>query len=89
MLTTKNYFTQGYKNKQLETFPGLTYELINHHLPESTATHKGHMVRQRQGHQSTRNQQKAILDARAQVDNMHPPEHICNVEDEEIFVMQC
>ena len=65
MFTTKNYFTQGYKNKQLETFPGLTYELINHHLPKSTAAHKGNMVRRRQGHQPTRNQQKVILDARA------------------------
>ena len=84
----KTTLLKAIKNKQLETFPGLTYELINHHLPESTATHKGHMVRRRQGHQSTRNQQKAIIDSRAQVDDMHPPEQICNVEDEEFFVMQ-
>ena len=89
MLATKNYFTQGYKNKQLETFPGLTYELINHHLPELTVTHKGHMIRRRQGHQSTRNQQKAILDARAQVNDMNSPEQICTAEEEEFFVLQC
>ena len=85
MFTTKNYFTQGYKKQVTRIFPGLSYELINHHLPKSTATHKGHMVRQHQGHQSTQNQQKAILNARAQVGDMHPPEQVCNVEDKEIF----
>ena len=46
----KTTLLKAIKNKQLETFPGLTYELINHHLIGSTATHKGHMVCQRQGH---------------------------------------
>ena len=68
----KTTLLKAIKNNQLKTFPGLTYELINKHLPESTATYKGHMVRRRQGSQSTRNQRQAILDARAQVNDMHP-----------------
>ena len=43
------------------------------------------MVCQHQGHQSTQNQEKAIINARAQVNNMNPPEQICTVEDKEMF----
>ena len=62
------------KNGQLKTFPGLSYELINKHLPKSTATYKGHMTRRRQGSQSTQNQRQAIVDTRAKVDDIHPQE---------------
>ena len=31
-------------NLQFRTFPGLTYQLINKHIPPSTATDKGHMI---------------------------------------------
>lgn len=41
------------KNKQLETFPGLTQELLCR-LPPSNATIKGHMYRNRKGLRSTR-----------------------------------
>ncbi len=67
-------------NGQLSSFPGLTYDLINKHLPPSTATDKGHMHRTRQGVQSTRNNITAIRDARTEVDNMSPNEEICNTQ---------
>ena len=53
---------------ELTTIPGLTPHLIKHHLPPSTATDKGHMRRHRQGVQSMRTQQPAILQARSDVD---------------------
>ena len=65
------------KNKQLESFPGLTYELISRHLPQTTADVKGRMSRIRQGVQSTRNQIEQIREARAEVDDMNPDEEIC------------
>jgi hypothetical protein len=50
-------------SSELTTIPGLTAHLIQHHLPRSTATDKGHMRRHRQGIQSTRSKQPAILQA--------------------------
>jgi hypothetical protein len=44
------------RSTELATIPGLTPQLILHHLPPSTATDKGHMRRHRQGVQSTRTQ---------------------------------
>ena len=43
---TKSAFLRGIANLQFRAFPGLTYKLINKHLPPSTATDKGHMIRQ-------------------------------------------
>ena len=41
----KSTLLRAIKNKQLKLFPGLTYDLIKKHLPESCpATEKGHMV---------------------------------------------
>jgi hypothetical protein len=48
-------------SRELATFPSLMTHLINTHLPYSTATNKGHMRRHRQGIQSTRTMQPAIL----------------------------
>jgi hypothetical protein len=75
------------RNNQLSSFPGLTYKLISKHLPPSSATDKGHMVRTRQGARSTRSNQKEILDARKSVDDMHPKEQICNcnASEDEMF----
>ena len=70
------------RNYQLESFPGLTYELISKNLPPATATDKGHMVRTRQGARSTRNNRQQVLDARLQVDDMNPPQQACNAEDD-------
>lgn len=72
-------------NHQLDSFPGLTYDLINKHLPQSTATEKGHMIRTRQGLRSTRADREGILDARKLVDNMNPTEQICTAVDNEMF----
>ena len=61
------------------------FNLINNYLPSSTATEKGHMVRTRQGVRSTRNNREAILDARARVNDMNPPQEACNMQDDEMF----
>ena len=68
-------------NGQLSTFPGLTKELIQKHLPPSTATDKGHLHRVKQGIQSTRKNTAAIKAARAAVDDMQPKEEMCAVHD--------
>ena len=81
----KSTFLKAIKNGHFITFPGLTYELISKHLPPSTATEKGHMTRTRQGVRSTRSNRNEILDARMQVDNMHPHEEACNIEDDKMF----
>ena len=73
------------KNNQLRSFPGLTIELITKHLPPSTATEKGHMIRTRQGVRSTHSNRKEILDARLLVDDMNPPEQACTAVDNEMF----
>ena len=72
-------------NKQLDSIPGLTYDLIAKHLPPSTATGKVHMIRTRQVARSTRRNHKVVKDARAQVDNMSPPEQVCTAIDNEMF----
>ena len=59
------------------TFPGLSYKLINKHLPLSTATMKGHMIQKRQGLQSTNNNREAVRNARKDVQDMSPTEHVC------------
>ena len=73
------------RNKQLYSIPGLTYKLIAKHLPPSTATEKGHMIRTRQGSLSTRSNHQEVKYARAQVNNMIPPEKLCTAIDDEIF----
>ena len=65
-------------NNQLNISPGLDSTLILCHLLTSRATAKGHMILPRRGIQSTRNNRAGILDARLQVDDMHPPQQICN-----------
>ena len=74
------------RNKQLRSFPGLDYELISKYLPPSTATAKGHMVRTRQGARSTHSNRQEIVDARLEVDDMNPPEHICMAMEDEMFI---
>ena len=66
------------RNNQLNKFPGIESTIILRHLPPSRATAKGHMIRPRSGIQSTRNNRAEILDARLQIDDMNPPQHICN-----------
>ena len=69
------------KNNQLESFPGLTYELISRHLPQTTADVKGRMTRICKGVQSTRNQMQEIREARDKVEDMNPTEEVCAVRD--------
>ena len=57
----KSSFLRAIANLQFRSFPGLTYQLISKHLPPSTATDKGHMIRQRSGVQSTRHNWQDIL----------------------------
>ena len=78
----KSTLLKAIRNKQLDSFPGLTYELISKHLPPSTATDKGHLIRTRQGVRSTRTNRVHINDARLQVDDMNPPQHACGVTED-------
>ena len=66
------------RNNQLNTFPSLDSTLILGHLPPSIATAKWHMIRPRSSIQSTRNNRSEILDTWLQVDDMNPPQQICN-----------
>ena len=47
-------FTRAIQNNQFVTWPGLTAQLINKHLPPSRATAKSHMHQEAQGLQSTK-----------------------------------
>ena len=62
----------SYHPDELLSFPGMSRNLITKHLPQATATYKGHMVRKRINQNSTRSDRQAILDARLQVDDMSP-----------------
>lgn len=69
-------FFRAIDNGQFRSVPGLTHELIAKHLPDSTATDKGHMHRTKQGIRSTRSNTQAIRDARAEVDDMFPSKQV-------------
>ena len=73
------------RNGQLQQFPDLAYKLIARHLPQSTATDKGHMIRTRSGVPSTRSQQQDVINARIFVGEMNPSEQICTAVDNEMF----
>jgi hypothetical protein len=68
-------------SSELVTIPGLKAHLIQHHLPRSTATDKGHMRRHQQGIQSTCSKQPAILQARNKVNHLMPTEEICTAHN--------
>ena len=70
---------------ELQSFPGLTRQLISRYLPLSTATYKGHMVRVRQGLNSTKSNKRELIDARNEVDDMAPPQQMCTAIDNEMF----
>ena len=61
------------KNNQLLGFPGLTTQAIIKHLPESTATIKGHLHRQRKNLQSTRKMAPSKDNISASTDDNNPP----------------
>jgi hypothetical protein len=68
-------------SEELITIPGLTPALIRNHLPQSIATDKGHMRRHRSNTASTRNNQKDVVAARAEVDHMFPQRELCTMQD--------
>jgi hypothetical protein len=83
----KSTFLAAIKNhpKLFNSFPGLTCDLINKHLPLSTATVKGHMIRNLRGLISTRNNRQAVLGARQCVADMSSAEHTCSAQEDKIF----
>ncbi|KAL7527155.1 hypothetical protein ACHAWF_008701, partial [Thalassiosira exigua] len=70
-------------NGQLRSFPGLTPGCTKI-LPPSTATYKGHMKRARQGLRSTRRPVQEIRDARKELQDMNPQDHIARVTEGDI-----
>ena len=72
------------KNNQLNSFPGLTQEILRH-LPPSTATAKGHMHKNPKGLRSTRSNVKAQQDARLDLKEMNPQQELCNVQEQNLF----
>ena len=83
---TVSTLIKAIRNEQLKSWPGLTIELIKKHLPPASATARGHMVRTRQGTNSTRNVRQEIIDARTEADSINPPEQVCTAIDNEMFV---
>ena len=83
----KSTLLQAFKRHPdlFSTFPGLNYELISNHLPPSETTEKGHMIQRRQGINSTRKYKQAIRDARQDIKNMFPTEHVCSTMEDETF----
>ena len=51
---TKPLWLKAIKNKQYASWPGLTWEVVNKHFPESEKTLKGHGRKTRSGLQSTK-----------------------------------
>lgn len=67
------------KNKHIINFPGLSLTTLNKYPPHSIATAKGHMNQQRQGIQSTKQEQKPLPllpdnEATADNEDMSPPQ---------------
>ena len=71
---------------QWKTFPGLSYELICKHLPQSMATYQGHTIRNWSGYNSTRRNRLRILDARKDVQDVFPTEQVCAITEDDMFV---
>ncbi len=51
---TKPAWLKTIKNKQYASWPGLTWEAVNKHFPESEETLKGHGQKTRSGLRSTK-----------------------------------
>merc|ERR1711966_408444 len=72
------------KNNQLNSFPGLVPSLLKH-LPPSTATAKGHMHNNCKGIRSTRNKTQETKDARMDLEDMNPPQQMCNAQEHNVM----
>jgi hypothetical protein len=66
------------KSKELTAIPGLTPGLIHPHLPQSTATDKGHTRHHCANTSSTNNDQFNIMAARVEVNHMSPTQEVCS-----------
>ena len=64
----KTTFLREIRNNQFSSFPGLTYNLIARHLPQSKATEQGNMIKLQQWIRSTRSIRQEVLDARHEID---------------------
>ena len=81
----KSALLNAIHKNHLDSITGITYDLIYKHIPSSTATEKCHMIITRQRARSKRINHQEIKDARAQVNNMIPPEQVCTAIDDEMF----
>ena len=81
----KSSFLRAIANQQFRIFPGLTYQMINNHIPLSTATDKGHTIRQGNGVQSTKHNRQDILDAQQAVDDLNPPQQMCTALEDSMY----
>ena len=70
---TKSTLIKAVKNNQLLGFPGLTTQAITKYFPESTATIKGHLHRQRKNLQSTRKKAPSKDNISPSTDYNNPP----------------
>ena len=59
--------------------------LINKHLPVSTATLKGHMIRNRKRLRSSRSKRRIVLHTRQNFLDTATTEYMCTAEEDEIF----
>ena len=72
------------QNNQLTSFPGLTEKLLKD-LPDSTATHKGHMNKNRQNVRSTRSNAADVKDARLDLQDMNHTQEACATQEVDMF----
>ena len=70
---TKSTLVQAIKNNQLLGFPGLTAQAVIRDLPDSTATIKGHLHRQRKNLRSTRKRPQVDKNSTQSTDDVNPP----------------
>ena len=76
---TKTTFLQAIKINHLQTFPGLTADLVNKHLIDTVHTAKGHMNQTASGLQST----KQLSSTQPQIpDKMHSTNDFCPVPND-------
>jgi len=74
---TKSTFLKAIKNGNFITWPGLTAENVQKHLPISIATLKGHMNQEKQNVQSTKTKSTSITttDSPTDIDFFPPSDH--------------
>ena len=82
-------FLKAIKNDQLQSWPGLTTELVKNHLPESMATALGHLNQERSNLQSTHSNVPVGLDDVAKkelIDDFFPSSDSPNVKTQDVIL---